>query len=546
MSCSTTVQSASWLRSRTKNIFLGAPSSIDENVEEHKMMKTAITLIAIFSAMQSAFAAHEVERRVTGGVVRGDVLPDGSTVFKAIPYAAPPVGSLRWKPPQPVTAWQGVRDASIAARACAQADEGWNTGDVANSDEDCLTLSIHVPKHGLHEKLPVYVWIHGGSNRAGSGHGIVESPIYKHGIVVVGIEYRLGVFGFLSSPELTAESEHHSSGNYALLDQIAALKWVQENIAVFGGDAGNVTVGGQSAGAIDIGMLLRSPLALGLFNRAIQESGVLGPPRTAAANEHVGQTLLSLLQLPPGKESLNAMRQLPTSVLIDASKKLVSPSGDPNLLWIESTDDGWVIPTGLNNMYQSDDMVHVDHIIGNTTQEFVFEGQDADAKNMIGGVYGTQSARAMVLYTASAAEFGNDQAIFGNIGTQAITDWTERCPEYLLMKWSALNHRKVWRYEFGLPRPGSARVEHNAELDYVYQPAPANSTPQNWPPLQEYWANFIKFGDPNRRALMHWPDSGADARVMVFLPSGARIAENIHGPMCKLLAQRFTEHDRVN
>ena len=502
-------------------------------------MKPRIASIVLLAFIPLAFTSQAAERHVKEGTVRGDELADGSVMFRSIPYAAPPVDDLRWKPPQPVALWHGVRDASQVATPCAQLDEGWNKKDAANGSEDCLYVSVHEPQHQANEKLPVFVWIHGGSNRAGSGSDIADSPIYKHGIVVVTIEYRLGVFGFLSSPELTDESSHHSSGNYALLDQIAALKWVKENITEFGGDANNITVGGQSAGAIDIGQLMRSPLAIGLFGKAIQESGVLGPPRSAQDNQTIGRDLLKKLAIPTGRTALTALRKVPTNVLLTVSETLKPPSGDPNLLWMETSADGWVIPKGRNTLYSSDSVFHVPHIIGNTTQEVIFEGSADATRALIAQVYGAASKSALKLYGLVAPQSPDDDAILGNVGTQLLTDWMYRCPSYQLAKREIARSQKVWRYEFGIPRPGHTRVEHTAELDYAYYPAPSAAGPQTWPPLQQYWANFIKSGDPNGNSLAHWPDMGLTANYIAFLPTGIQTGNNLHGNQCRLMAAHY-------
>ena len=501
------------------------------------MMNIAIKLATLSVLAMSAIAAQGAERHVTGGIVRGDDLPDDSVIFRSIPFAAPPLGNLRWKPPQPVIPWQGIREAQTVGRPCAQLVEGWNAADAPISSEDCLYLSVHEPKHAADEKLPVYVWIHGGSNRAGTGHDVGESPIYKHGIVLVSIEYRLGVFGFLASAELTAESPHHSSGNYALLDQIAALKWVKENITAFGGDPNNVTVGGQSAGAIDVGQLMRSPLAAGLFNKAIQESGALAPPRSAEENEKVGHDLLMKLKIPADKYALATLRKLPTALLLTESETLTPPSGDHNHVWMETSADGWVIPKGRNDLYKDDNAFHVPHILGTITQEFIFDGDADAARALVPKIYGTSSGAALKLYGFIEPQSTDDE-IFGSVGTQVLTDWMFRCPSYQQAKWEITAHQKVWRYEFGIPRPGHTRIEHNAELDYAYYPVPAAATSQTWPPLQQYWANFIKSGDPNGNSLTHWSDMGTSANTIVFLPTGINIGKDIHGNQCRLLAEK--------
>jgi para-nitrobenzyl esterase len=275
--------------------------------EGRPALNISAAALAAFVAVTGGAADATVD--ITSGTVRGQSLPDGSAIYRAIPYAAPPLGALRWKPPQPVIPWKGVRDAVNAPRPCVQANEGWNAAESSLGSEDCLYLSIHTPKHQAGAKLPVFFWVHGGSNQAGSGYGTADSPIYKRGIVVVAIEYRLGAFGFLATPQLTAESAHRSSGNYGLLDQIAALKWVRNNVAAFGGDPDNVTIGGQSAGAMDIAQLMRSPLARGLFAKAIQESGPMPPARTLATSETIGGKLMAQLGLAPGE--LAKLRAIP-------------------------------------------------------------------------------------------------------------------------------------------------------------------------------------------------------------------------------------------
>src|ERR1700722_10915829 len=197
-----------------------------------------------------SIAASSADVSITGGTLRGLDMPDATTAFYAIPYAAPPVGNLRWKAAQPVVRWKGTRDATQPPPPCIQHDEGWNKADAAAGKEDCLYLSIRAPRHAANDRLPVFFWIHGGSNRAGDGYGYVSTTsMAQHGVILVAVEYRLGVFGFLGLPELTAESPQHASGDYALTDLIAALKWVHTNIAKFGGDPHNVTIGGQSAGS---------------------------------------------------------------------------------------------------------------------------------------------------------------------------------------------------------------------------------------------------------------------------------------------------------
>ena len=228
-----------------------------------------VAALATFAAVTANAQTSAPSAAVTGGLVRG-AMESGQAVFKGIPFAAPPVENLRWREPQPVVAWQGARDAAKFGSACMQPS-------APAPSEDCLTLNVWSPEWPSKGAKPVMVWFHGGGNT----EGWTDAPYYygsdlaKRGVVVVTAQYRLGVFGFFAHPELAKESAHGASGNYGLLDQIAALRWVQANIAAFGGDPANVTIFGESAGAEDVGLLLVSPLAKGLFHRAIAESGPL-------------------------------------------------------------------------------------------------------------------------------------------------------------------------------------------------------------------------------------------------------------------------------
>ncbi len=243
---------------------------------------------------------------LSSGSLRG-YFQGTTAVFKGIPYAVPPVGDLRWREPQPPASWPGVRDATKPGSACVQDPAGLGPFiqplaaaygasyeiEPVPSSEDCLYLNVWAPMWPPRGPLPVMVWLHGGSNTLGSGSQSTYdgTSLVSHGVILVTINYRLGILGFFSHPELRAESPHHSAGNYGLLDQLAALQWVKDNIARFGGDPENVTLFGESAGAIDAGVLMTSPLSAHLFQRVITESGPsfgVGPTQTRAQAEAPG------------------------------------------------------------------------------------------------------------------------------------------------------------------------------------------------------------------------------------------------------------------
>jgi para-nitrobenzyl esterase len=501
----------------------------------------ALGLMLLVAVAASVTApAQAVERLVTGGAIRGEELADGSTVFRAIPYAAPPVGDLRWKPPQPVEPWEGVRDVTKAPPPCFQHDEGWNTADAKASQEDCLYLGVHAPKHKATDRMPVMFWIHGGSNRAGSGSGYIDSVIHTHGVVLVSIEYRLGVFGFLASPELSAEQPNHISGNYALLDQIAALKWVKDNIARFGGDANNVTIAGQSAGAYDVSVLMLSPLARGLFAKAIAESGASGlavPSRRQAAMEDIGTDFSTLMKVPAGAQGLQALRAAAPDAVLKASDALRPPFTDPSSVWGQAALDGYVLPGTPADLLAHKAQALVPLIVGNNTREFALDAPLDVQRGFIAAVFGDNATKALSLYGLSGTDKPVDDPVLGSVGMQILTDAIFRCPA---SQWATLQSRagqKVWRYQFGLGRARtSGPSEHSAELGYVFDALPMGATFASWPPLQTYWTNFARSGNPNGRGLPLWRGFGKNAAYMDFTPQGPKAGKDLRGEICGLLA----------
>lgn len=498
-----------------------------------RFLKPLLLLAGFALAGQMAVAA---DRLVTGGIVRGTDLPDGSQVFLGIPYAAPPVGDLRWKPPQVVPAWIGVRDATKAPPPCIQHNEGWNEIDAAHGKEDCLYLSIHTPRHDPSDRLPVLLWIHGGSNRAGSGSYVAkDSTLYQRGVVVVALEYRLGVFGFLGSPELTAESPEHASGNYALLDQIAALKWIRDNIVRFGGDPGNVTIAGQSAGAYDVSLLLLSPLARGLFQKAIEESGPLPPPRSLAENEKIGDDFAAVMNA-PAADRLKFLRAASAEDVLAMGDKLTTPQGiDPSALWMQPQVDGWVLPKTPARIVAEGGEAKAPLIIGDNTQEIAPDLPPDTLRQMIVADFGANAAKAQSLYGLSGTSVPADDPLLGAPGTQLLSDTQFHCPDTRKSDQWLAARLPVWRYRFGVPKPGTKDVRHSAELEYVFNPMPPGASFGQWPPVQRYWANFMKSGNPDGPGLPHWPQMGSERLYLAFTPDGPRIGADFRGAVCRLL-----------
>jgi para-nitrobenzyl esterase len=432
---------------------------------------------------------------VDGGSIRGTVSADGRTLlFRGIPFAAPPVEGLRWRPPQPVPLWSGIRDADHSAPACAQNDQGWNHGDYLTGREDCLTLDVGT--EALTGRRPVLVWIHGGSNRAGSPGDMVTSPVVREGIVLVGIRYRLGIFGFLSSRGLSAEGKG-SSGNYALMDQIAALRWVSRNIARFGGDPDNVTIAGESAGSQDVGLLLASPAARGLFAKAILESGTPGfglPFRSREEAERIGDQAEALLgaQGDPAK-----LRRISVPALLAADLRLHDEALEADdYMWLRTTIDGEILPRSPRELLEEAPPRPV--IVGTNRFELDLPGGRPHRDSMVARAFGAREREARAFYRMDQPDPPADPRL-GSRDQQIATDLTFRCPAGRLADLLAARGAPVWRYEFDLAPGGMTR--HSLEIGYVF----GENRSAAGVSLRPYWVRFAKTGDPNEPATPRWP-----------------------------------------
>jgi len=491
----------------------------------------AIGLAIAFCPYFTAASVSAQTLHVEGGEIAAAAADTaGVRTFKGIPYAAPPVGDLRWRPPAPLAAWQGARKADDWGPRCMQSGR---LGDIdpynRRMSEDCLYLNVWTPAKSADEKLPVMVWIHGGSNNVGAG----SEPVYgganlaRKGVVVVTINYRLDVFGFLAHPELTKESAANASGNYGLLDQIAALKWVQSNIAAFGGDPARVTVFGESAGAIDISLLMVSPRAKGLFARAIGESGgAMTPvpgfgPLLLANNEASGLKFAAAL----GASSIADLRAKPAEEILQAAIK------NPTIFGL-GVVDGDVVPEYPAKIFAAGKQNDVPLLVGwNADEGTLFaargfkwgEGQPTYPER-IRTFFKNEADKVLALYPpgetledgkASFAALYGDEII--GYGTWA---WAERA--------AASGGSPVYRYYFTRRPPGAPElsvnplaapgVYHSAELYYALNNLQVRDFP--WEAddhrladaMSSYWVNFAKTGDPNGDGLPLWP---------VYKPGGA-------------------------
>lgn len=521
--------------------------------------------------------------QVAGGILAGK-LQGSIGVFEGIPFAASPVGNLRWREPQPLANWTGTRDATHFATPCVQSAIGVD-GFLAplaatyqvpfavqpfKSSEDCLYLNVFSPWPPGIKGLPVMVWVHGGSNRAGTGgdESYNGSSLASHGVIVVTINYRLGVMGFFAHPELTAESPQHSSGNYGLLDQIAGLQWVQQNIAQFGGDPQNVTLFGESAGSIDVTTLMTSPVTKGLFRRVIAESGPafgLGPAVTRAQAEAVG---IAVGQAAAGasatlKKGLETLRQMGADQVAALDGRVVT-SGYKNFDPNASVVDGWLLPQSPSKAFAWGKTQKVDLMAG-------LNGRELSAFRIGGAAAAKQSAKpppktapgdavkkladtARPLYGGwtdmAVAVYLAEILMHGDIGIdRASNDVLMACPigaEATLVT-SAGARAFVYKFDRSIPGKGEAQLGafHGLEIPYVFDTFSDRSW--RWLPFTEadrklssrmqiYWTNFAKFGDPNGQGLPSWNAwKTGDESYLEFSQSGAAVPQrNFSPPFCHL------------
>lgn len=476
-----------------------------------KRWQFACTLLIVIQAANVAVAQRVVTE---AGIISG-LRENGLDIYKGIPFAAPPVGNLRWRPPVQAASWTGTRKADTFAPACMQVGVSMPGEAPPAVSEDCLYLNIWTPaKQAIktaREHLPVIVWIYGG----GYINGSASMPLYwgdrlaQKGVIVVTIAYRLGPLGFLALPELTHESPHHSSGNYGLLDQIAALEWVQRNIAAFGGDPKCITVAGQSSGSISVSILMASPLAKGLFQRAIGESGGLFEPLQLApkfllANaEREGEKYAASL----GAPSLKELRMLPATLLTGNAGGIVHAVIEP-----------YVLPLSPYEAFAS--------------------GQQNDVPLLIGS--NADEARAMMDVThQTAATFDKDlERSVGQLPSALVAAYPHATDEQArqarlglerdlrfgwdMWAWARLQagtgKSPVFYYSFRQQPPFPADslyagwgASHFAELWYVFDHL--DQSPWNWTAtdrkladeMSSYWVNMARSGDPNGQGLPAWP-----------------------------------------
>jgi para-nitrobenzyl esterase len=474
---------------------------------------------------------------IEGGRISG-VVDRGVRVFKGIPYAAAPVGDRRWKPPQPVQAWTGIRDASRYGAECPQTQ--YPNGSVyirplQPQSEDCLFLNVWTTA-SAGEGRPVFVWIHGGALTKGSGISDIRDgvPLAHKGIVLVSMNYRLGPLGYLAHPDLSAESPHKSSGNYGVLDQIAALRWVQNNIAAFGGDPGRVTIGGESAGSWSVNTLLASPLAKGLFIRAIGQSGgrfsrtphLTEDRGSQQSAEAVGVAYAKAL----GADSLAALRAIPAETLVRQGVRA------------QENVDGWVLPAEIRALFAERRHHNVPVIVGST----------ADEMTSLGGAGNTPKTleefrkRLTQQYGELAAEF---EKVYGVTSDADIapalmavgrdTTFSSHMRSWARMTTAAGSDAFLYYFTHTPPHPRAAELKafHASEIPYVFNVVPSTDPREAGyaytdtdrslaDAMSNYWVNFIATGNPNGKGLPTWP--AYSLATEPYLEFGATIRSGNH------------------
>ncbi|MBB5057957.1 para-nitrobenzyl esterase [Granulicella aggregans] len=507
-------------------------------------LKIALLGLAILANSLKAYAQIRYEPAATAivstreGRLQGAEPAPGIRAYLGIPYAKPPVGLLRWQPPQSYPSWKGLRPAVAHGSPCAQQRFGWNNNSADHGTEDCLFLNVWAPAAG--SKHAVMVYIHGGSNLAGSAAEELSNglALVPKGVVLVTFDYRLGIFGFFRSAALDEESPRHTSGDYGLLDQIAALEWVKRNIAHFGGDPANVTIFGQSAGAVDTGLLMVSPLARGLFVRALEESGqVAGLMRTAtkAQSEDAWASVAQSLGTRP-----STMRSASTDEVLAAEKS--APKPPPENFWgyRSASVDGWVLPDLPATLFAQGREAPVPLLIGSNVQEIVPHDQSPDwTKHLIEAAVG--SAAASQLEAIYSQPPGN--LLEGDAGARFQTDRDFRCAVRQVAAWHSAHGFPTYVYQFDRSAASEKPAQHSSELRYVFGfPASvphseADSAVSET--IQTYWTNFAKTGDPMSGELPQWGRFLADkGNYLHFASAKAEpvAAYDLGGPSCTILS----------
>jgi para-nitrobenzyl esterase len=492
-----------------------------------------VLIACLLISAATANAANPLQIKTDKGKVEGLLTADQKIrAFKGIPFAAPPIGDLRWQPPQPAEKWHGVKLARDFGPHCLQSD---TYSDMIFHDpgpsEDCLTLNVWSPANAKPGTLPVMVWIYGGGDLAGStSEARQDGQFLAHrNVVVVSMNYRLGIFGFFALPELTAESPHHASGNYALLDQAAAISWVKKNIPAFGGDPNNITLFGESAGSFAVSAQMASPLSKDLIAKAIGESGgaFFSHSLRFEPREVVEQQDLHFAQAAFGTTKLSDLRKLSADAILKAATAKTSP---PHPRFAPDID-GYFLPDSVPNIYAAGKQAHIPLLAGWNADEDRGTVINAKRKPTVASFtaqaqaeFGADAPKFLSLYKATT-----DEEALVSAGDYAGAHFIAFCTWRWLEAHVDTGKSPVYRYLLDLGSPGdkfhsaSLGAFHSDDIEYVFGTLDSRIGAV-WRPedrklsdqIGAYWTNFARTGDPNGPGLPQWPtyNAAGDWQVM--------------------------------
>jgi para-nitrobenzyl esterase len=517
----------------------------------------AVCAFVIFSA--SARAADELTVKTDKGRVHGKRSDDGRMrIFLGIPYAAPPVGPLRWKPPQPLAKWSETRETTSFGFRCMQPNiyQDMHFRDPGES-EDCLTLNVWTPAKDKHANLPVMVWIFGGGFVAGATSEPRQDGehLAHKGVIVVSINYRLGLFGFFVHPELAAESPQHAAGNYGLMDQTAALEWVKRNIKAFGGNPDNVTLFGESAGSFSVSAQMASPLAQGLFARAIGESGAAFNSRALsfAPLEEREKTDSAFALSTFGTSDLTTLRAMSAQDMLQKMSTQANP-GHPG---VGPDVDGYFLPQSVPQIYREGKQAHIPLIAGWNRDEpsalavnYPNPPTVQSFQQLAEERFGDRAQDFLHVYSAKTdAEAVRSAIDFAGDGFIAFSTW-----EWLEAQ-VATGAAPVYRYHFERPapadkyHPAGSGAFHSDEIEYVFGTLDSR-VGAVWEPedqklsdlVETYWTNFARTGNPNGEGAPEWPQYNAsDGWQLMHLNVDSKAGPDLHRDRYLFLQSAWTK-----